>query len=116
MQPAAIPFDLTPRAFALSAFALMAMVYTIRLIGRHIQRCRLLLQNSITLWLKRKKVDEGIDEFSESGFGDTLPPHTGTVLGRINDEETNDPRANDTRCLGRAIRGPLVTGPQLQPG
>lgn len=94
----------------------MAIVYTIRLIGRHIQWCWPLLQNSITLWLKRKKVDEGIDEFSENGFGDTFPPHTGAALDRINDEEKNVPRANDTRCVGtKAIRGPSVTGPQSQP-
>jgi hypothetical protein len=117
MQPEAIPFDLTPRAFALSIFGLIAMVYTIRFIGRHIQPCWPLLQNSIALWLKRMKVDEGIDEYSENGFRGTFPPRTEIDLDRIIDEERNEPRVNDTRSCGtRAMRGPPVTGPQSQPG
>jgi hypothetical protein len=64
-----IPFDLTTRFFALAVFILIAMVYAIRLIGRHAQPRWPLLQNLIALWLKRKKVDEDVDKFSENGLG-----------------------------------------------
>jgi hypothetical protein len=92
MQPGAIPFDLTPRSFALSVFILILMVYAIRLLGRHVQLSWPLLQSSIALWLKRKEVGEDIGKFPELS------------LRRINDEERNDPRACGTRAvLGRQI-------------
>lgn len=72
MQPGAIPFDLTPRSFALAVFTLMATVYAIRLIGRHIQLRWPLQQNPIASWLKRKKVDEDVNRFSVNGFGDAF--------------------------------------------
>ncbi|KAH8592566.1 hypothetical protein B0O99DRAFT_629207 [Bisporella sp. PMI_857] len=115
MQPAAIPFDLNPRAFALSVVIIIATVYTIRLIDRHIQRCWPLLKNSIALWLKRSKGGESIG-VSGDRFRDTFPPHAGIDLDTIVDEERGDASANDTRACGtRAIRGLPATGPPLQP-
>jgi hypothetical protein len=94
MQPGAMPFDLTPRSFALSVFLLILVVYAIRLIGRHVQLSWPSLQNPIALWPKRGKVD--VDEFSGDESGDPIPPRPGIDLARIN-EERNDPRASGTR-------------------
>jgi hypothetical protein len=106
MQPGAIPFDLTPRSFAISVFILILMVYAIRLISRHVQLSWPSLQNPITLWPKRKEVNEDISKFPEP----SLP--TGIDLARINDEERNDSRA----CGTRAILGRQVARPQSPPG
>jgi hypothetical protein len=105
MQPGAIPFESTPRSFAVSTFILITMVYAIRFIGSHVQLCWPLLQNSFALRLKRKKVGENIDEFTE------LPLPTGIELARTNDVERHAPRA----CETRAVLGRPVTGPQINP-
>jgi hypothetical protein len=109
MQPGAIPFDSTPKSFAVLATILISVFYPIRFILRHVQLYWPLLQASIALWLKRKKVDT--DEFSGSGFGDTFAPRPGIDLARIIDEERNDPRANGIR----PVRGPPITRPQSNP-
>jgi hypothetical protein len=106
MQPGAIPFDLTPRSFALSVFILILIVYAIRLIGRHVQLSWPSLHNPIYLWPKRKEVGEDISKFPEL----SLP--TGIDLARINDEERNDPRA----CGTIAVLGRQVARPQPPPG
>lgn len=65
-------------------------------------------QNPILLWLKRQKVDEGVDKFSVNGFGDTIPSPTAISLDRV-DEEKIDLIANDNKACGtRAICGPSV--------
>jgi hypothetical protein len=106
MQPGAIPFDLTPRSFALSVFILILMVYAIRLIGRHAPLFWPSLQNPIAFWPKRKKAGEEIDKSPD------FSPTTRMDLARINDEERNDPRA----CGTRAILGRQIAGPQSHPG
>jgi hypothetical protein len=72
MQPGAIPFDLTPRSFALAVFILVAMVYAIRLVGRHAQPRWLLLQNPITWWLKREKINERGEEMLKNELRDRV--------------------------------------------
>jgi hypothetical protein len=111
MQPGAIPFDLPPRSFALAVFVLIATVYAIRLIGRHTQLPWPLLQNPISLVLKRKKVDESVNKFSVNRFGDTFSSPTGISLDRVDDEERNGSISNDDRACGtREICGPSITG------
>jgi hypothetical protein len=113
MQPGAIPFDSTPKSFALAIFILIVMVYTIRLIGRHAQPRWPLLQNPISLWLKRKKLDEDIDKVSGNAFGDTFVQSSEVGFERIVDEEKNELRFNDTKACGtRAVCGQSAIGPQ----
>jgi hypothetical protein len=116
MQPGAIPFDLTPKSFALAVFILIAMVYAIRFIGRHAQTRWPLQQNPIVLCVKRKKLYEDADKFSVNRLGDTFSLPTGKGLDRIVDEERNEPITNDDRACGtRAICGPLGTRLEPQP-
>jgi hypothetical protein len=105
MQPGAIPFDLTPRSFAISVFLLILMVYAIRLIVSHVQLSWPSLHIPIAWWPKRKKVAQNIDMFSES------PPRTGIDLARIIDEERNYPRTGGTR----PVLGPPIIRPQSNP-
>jgi hypothetical protein len=72
MQPGAIPFDLTPRSFALAVFILIVMVYAIRLVGRHVQPRWPLLQNPITWWLKKEKISERGEETLENELRDRV--------------------------------------------
>ena len=106
MQPGAIPFDLTPRSFAISVFILILMVYATRLIGSHIQLSLSPLPNPIALWPKRKKADEDIGKVPEE-----RPLPTGIDLARINDEERHPPRS----CGTRAVLGLPVTGTPINP-
>jgi hypothetical protein len=58
MQQEAIPFDLNPRAFALTVFLLIAMVYAIRFVNRYALSRLPLLRRRLTLWIKTEKLDE----------------------------------------------------------
>jgi hypothetical protein len=106
MQPGAIPFDLTPRSFAISVFILILMVYATRLIGNHIQVSWPSLPNPIALWPKRKKVGEDCGKGPEE-----RPLPTGIDLAGINHEERHPRRA----CGTRAVLGRPVTGPPINP-
>jgi len=117
MQPGAIPFDLTPRSFALAVFILIAIVYAIRFISRHVQPRWPLQQNPIALWLKTKKVDEDVDKISMNRLGGTFSLPMGINLDRVVDEERNEPITNgDRACGARAICGPSVARPEPQSG
>jgi len=98
MQPGAIPFDLTPRSFALAVVILIAIVYTIRVISRHVQPRWPLQQNPIALWLKTKKVDEDVDKTSVNRLGGTFSLPMGINLDRVVDEERNKPKINGDRA------------------
>jgi hypothetical protein len=117
MQPGAIPFDLTPRSFALAVFILIAIVYAIRFISRHVQPRWPLQQNPTGLWLKTKKVDEDVDKTSVNRLGGTFSLPMGINLDRVVDEERNEPITNGDRACGtRAICGPSVARPEPQSG
>src|SRR4051812_48073340 len=98
MQPGVIPFDLTPRSFAIAVVLLIGIIYATRVVGRQMLSW-LLLQRTIRLWVKRDKLTEG---GKNSGLEDVLPAMTDICIDRtIEDEEKNVPRHAVTRnnCL-----------------
>lgn len=67
MQPGAIPFDLTPKSFALAIFILIAIVYAIRLLGKHAQPHWPLLRDRIAVRLKKTGRDRDVGVNLENG-------------------------------------------------
>ena len=65
MPQEAIPFEISFRSFGLAVLLLIAIVYAIRLIDRHLLPYWLSLQRRVVLWVKRAKVGDSRNQLSD---------------------------------------------------
>ena len=76
MQPAVIPFDLSPRSFTIAIFVLIALVFVIRRTLLHWTWWR----KKFAAQMKTRELDEIVEHRSTSGYLSGLAPITGRYL------------------------------------
>ncbi|PVH69933.1 hypothetical protein DL98DRAFT_149862 [Cadophora sp. DSE1049] len=90
MQTEAIPFNLTPRSFAITCLVLIIVVYASRLAGRHFRRLLQLLKRMACSWIKREKIRDVGNNPSRIELQGGIPPAIQEHFERLKvDEESH---------------------------
>jgi hypothetical protein len=100
MQQSAVPFELTPRAFAFALVLLFIIVHGIRFLGRRALQLWRLLREVSAWWFKNKKLDGESHESLDIELGDIGLSVTDVCSDEImTGDNRNDPRTCGTRAI-----------------
>ena len=110
MQQSAVPFELTPRAFAIAIVFLFMIIHGIRFVSKCTLQPWRLLREISSLWYKNKKLDEEGCENLDIELGDDGFPVADVFPDKIvADDEKDDPKT----CGTRAMLGPRMMNSKL---
>jgi hypothetical protein len=91
MQKSAVPFDLTPQAFAFALVVLFIMVYVIRFVGRHVLPHFRVLQEISAAWLKNRNLNGKAHAVVDIELGEIMADVSADRI--VVGEETNNSRS-----------------------
>ena len=109
MQQEVIPFDLSPRTFALTIFFLIAVVYAIRFVIQYAPTALAVVAKTYLVDQDGEIGPKTVDKPSKNEARNKFPPATSLYPKRIMGDEERNVRT----CGTRALLGPSLPKSQV---